>query len=72
MNEFEEYRKRWFDLARRFNEVALLLPRPEDFDSTDPDCDVPGAKLVIAELKRIQAEMDAIGREVRIKFPERY
>ena len=56
----DELRDRFFALVRRFNEVALLLPRVEDFDPTSPDADVPGLRLVIAELNRIKAEIDAV------------
>jgi hypothetical protein len=55
----DELRDQFLALARRFNEVALLLPRVEDFDDIEEE-DVPGLRLVIAEMNRIKAEIDAV------------
>jgi hypothetical protein len=59
MKPLDELRDQFFALVRRFNEVALLLPRVEDFSDIEEE-DAPGLRLVVAELNRIKVEIDAV------------
>jgi hypothetical protein len=47
--------ERMFELMRRFNQLGGLLPKEEDALT-----DVEETKLVLAEMKKVRAEIDAI------------
>ena len=52
----EKRRDKFFALVRRFNQLGCLLPAPGDLDAAVID----QVRLVIAEMHKTKAEMDAV------------
>jgi hypothetical protein len=46
-------------LMRRFNEIGVLLPTPEELDTTDASA-IASVKLLMREMMAIKAEIDAL------------
>ena len=57
MTNSDDRKARFFSLMARYNELGRLLPALDDLDTDDAAAD---AKLVIAEMSKVQAEMDAL------------
>jgi hypothetical protein len=57
MTNSDDRKARFFSLMARYNELGRLLPALDDLDTDDAVAD---AKLVIAEMSKVQAEMDAL------------
>jgi hypothetical protein len=55
----EECRDRVYALIKRFNEIGASLPDPGTFDASDPAAKAD-AKLVLAELAKVKAEIDRL------------
>jgi hypothetical protein len=49
-------RDRFWELARRYNQLGCLLPREDDLHAGN----VIEAKLVLAELDQVKSEMDML------------
>jgi hypothetical protein len=52
-------RKKFFALMARHNEIGALLPAEGDFDPTDA-AQVAEAKMILAEMAKVKAELDAM------------
>ena len=56
----DDRKRKYFALMERYNQLGLLLPAPDAFDPTDAAALVE-ARMVIAEMNKVRAEMEALG-----------
>jgi hypothetical protein len=50
---------KFFALVRRYNQIGALLPAEEDID-TDDAVQVAEVRVILAEMKKTKAQMDAL------------
>ena len=55
----EERKAEFFAAMKRFNQLGTLLPKPESLDPADAAA-VAEAEMVLAEMRKVQAELDAM------------
>jgi hypothetical protein len=60
----DDRKRKYFALMERYNRLGRLLPSPDDLD-TDDAAAVAEARLVLAEMKRTQAKMEALSNRRR-------
>ena len=59
----EEFWKELEPLLQRFNQLGRLLPKVDEF-TTVADFDVHEARVLLAEMRKVQAQIDALlGRD---------
>ena len=59
MTSTDQRMAQFFVLAARYCELGSLLPTPDDIDLNDVAA-IAEAKLVLAEMAKVKAEMDAL------------
>jgi hypothetical protein len=59
MKTLEERKVEFFAAMKRFNQLGTLLPKPDSLDPADAAA-VAEAKTVLAEMRKVQAELDAM------------
>jgi hypothetical protein len=59
MKTLEERKAEFFAAMKRFNQLGTLLPKPDSLDPADAAA-VAEAKTVLAEMRKVQAELDAM------------
>jgi hypothetical protein len=60
----EDRKRKYFALMARYNQLGRLLPALENFDPEDAAA-VAEARLIIAEMKKTQAKMEALSNRRR-------
>lgn len=56
-------REKLFALMRRYNQLGRMLPDPKYFEYEDINA-LTSAKVVLNEMKKVQAEIDAMKEKV--------
>jgi hypothetical protein len=59
MKPLEERKAEFFAAMKRFNALGTLLPKPESLDVADA-AGVAEAEMVLAEMRKVQAELDTM------------
>ena len=54
--QFEEF----LALMQRYNALGRLLPSPDDLALDHDEAAIAGAQMVLAEMAKVKAEMDAL------------
>ena len=60
----DDRKRKYFALMERYNQLGRLLPAPGDLD-TDDAAAVAEVRLILAEMEKTQARMDALSRRRR-------
>ena len=64
MKTLEERKADFFAVMKRFNQLGTLLPKPDSLDPADAAA-VAEAEMVLAEMRKVQAELDAMMQRER-------
>jgi hypothetical protein len=59
LKPLEERKAEFFAAMKRFNQLGTLLPKPESLDAADA-AGVAEAEIVLAEMRKVQAELNAM------------
>jgi hypothetical protein len=59
LKPLEVRKAEFFAAMKRFNQLGTLLPKPESLDAADA-AGVAEAEIVLAEMSRVRAEIDAM------------
>ena len=59
MKPLEQRKAEFFAAMKRFNQLGTLLPKPESLELADA-AGVAEAEMVLAEMRKVQAELNAM------------